>query len=352
MSGTERNIKVYRYRVKNRTGELNRMARAVNFVWNYACDVQKHAVKWGQKWPSNYELHSKTSGTCEELGLLASTVASTCTQFVQSRRHSKRRKLRFRGKRSLGWVPFRALNIHRSGSSFIFRKQTYRVAYSRPIPPEAKILDGGSFSQDALGNWYLNVCVELPIQSPATKGSVGIDLGLKDLAALSDGRKVENPRIGALLATRLAAAQRARKRRQIKAIHAKIANQRRDYLHKASTALANEFGHIVVGNVNAAALKKTRMAKSVGDAGWSTLRNFLQYKANARGGIYEEVSEHLTTQLCSNCGAIGGPSGSAELAIRQWTCDSCGTSHDRDRNAAINILARAAHRTPAEGAVI
>jgi len=135
-------------------------------------------------------------------------------------------------------------------------------------------------------------------------------------------------------------AQRAGKKRLVKTIHAAIANRRRDHLHKLSTVLADSYGAIFVGNVNASGLAKTRMAKSVLDAGWSAFRTMLSYKCDDAGTWFQQVDEAFSTQDCSVCDARSGPKGLQDLGIRAWTCPHCGTTHDRDRNAAMNILRR------------
>lgn len=150
------------------------------------------------------------------------------------------------------------------------------------------------------------------------------------------------------LEAELAVAQRANKKQRVKAIHAKIANRRKDALHKLSTVLVNEYGAIFVGNVNASSLAKTRMAKSVLDAGWSSFRTMLQYKCDDAGVWFEEVDEAYSTQTCSGCGCRTGPKGIKGLGIREWRCGRCGSMHDRDVNAASNILARGLARL-AEG---
>jgi IS605 OrfB family transposase len=148
----------------------------------------------------------------------------------------------------------------------------------------------------------------------------------------------------------LAAAQRARKKGRVRAIHAKIDNVRKDAMHKSSTRLVKENAAIFVGNVSSQALIKTKMAKSVLDAGWSTLKTMLEYKSHQAGIVFEEVNESYTTQTCSCCGAIpaSSPKGRAGLGIREWICCDCGAVHDRDINAAKNILA-AGHRRLAAG---
>ena len=207
--------------------------------------------------------------------------------------------------------------------------------------------------------WYLSLLCEIDMPdpepvAPTEETTVGIDLGLKSFAALSTGETIDNPRHFRALEEKLGKAQRARKKRQAASIHARIANARNDFLHKLSTRLVRDYTLIAVGNVSAAKLAKTTMAKSVHDASWSTFRNMLRYKAITHGAWFEEVDESFTTQTCSSCGARpdSRPRGIAGLGIRQWVCSSCGDSHDRDVNAAKNILARSGHRAPVEGILV
>jgi len=151
----------------------------------------------------------------------------------------------------------------------------------------------------------------------------------------------------------LGIAQRAGKKCRVKAIHAKIKNQRKDMLHKFSTAMVKDYGAIFVGDVASAKLVKTKMAKSTLDAGWASLKTMLEYKSHQAGVVFEVVNENYTTQTCSCCGVIpaSSPKGRAGLRIREWTCSGCGAVHDRDVNAARNILA-AGHRRLAAGITV
>lgn len=344
----------YRYRVKNLAGELNRLARAANLVWNYANDAQKHAVKWRRKWPTYFDLTNLTAGSSKELGLHADAISMVCKEYEKSRRRSGKPWLRYRGRRSLGWIPLRAATLAVKEGGFQFQKKIYRVFNPRNLPVGARLTDGSSFAQDASGNWYLNVCFAVP-KSPVADGGkqVGIDLGLKSLAALDDGRKIEHPRFYRQMEMRLGIAARANKRRQLKRLHAKCANARQDYIHKATTALAKEYNYVAIGDVPSSRLGRTRMAKSIYDAGWAIFKNQLRYKTIALGGTFVEVDESLTSQLCSACGSLPAsrPRGIADVGIRQWSCSICGAHHDRDVNAARNILARSRHGSLAEGAV-
>ena len=127
----------------------------------------------------------------------------------------------------------------------------------------------------------------------------------------------------------------------MKNIHAKIKNRRQDTLHKYANKLVKENAAIFVGNVSSLQLVKTNMAKSVLDAGWGQLKMMLEYKCDHAGIHFEVINEAYTTQTCSHCGSLPPerPKGIAGLGIREWLCSECGVVHDRDINAARNILA-------------
>lgn len=199
----------------------------------------------------------------------------------------------------------------------------------------------GSFAEDAQGHWYFNVAVEYECEPTKSTAAVGIDLGLKDIATTSDGEKLPAKRWYRELEGKLKIAQRANNKKRVKAIHAKIKNRRKDAHHKFSTALVNKYAAIFVGGVSSSKLAKTNLAKSIYDAGWGQLKDQIRYKAIARGVIFEVIDEAYTTQTCSCCGAISpsSPEGRAGLGVREWVCVECGELHDRDVNAAKNILA-------------
>ena len=347
---------VYRYRVKSLNGLLNKQARAVNFVFNYCNDRQKDALRFGRKWLSGFDLNKLTTGSSKELGIHSGTINAVCEQYAKSRSQKKRPCLRYRGKKHLGWVPLKGRDLKETPAGFHFNGREFKVFMSRPLPSGATIKDGTNFSRDSRGNWFLNVCVDVPA-APARpiQSGIGIDLGLKDFAALSNGERIAAPGLYRDAEDALAVAQRANKKRRVKAIQAKTANRRSDFLHKLSTRIVREFDLIAVGDVSAAGLARTNMAKSVFDAGWSSFRNKIAYKAVKHGAWFEEVNESFTTQTCSDCGALpdSRPRGIAGLGIRRWVCSECGGLHDRDVNAAKNILSKlvsgSGHRTPVEG---
>jgi IS605 OrfB family transposase len=341
----------YRFRLRDcHAAELDRQAVAVSFVWNYCNETQQKAVRMGRRWLSAVDLMRLTAGAAKELDLHAHTIQGVCKQYERSRRMHHKAWLRYRGRKALGWVPFNTGHVAIIGQSFKFRGKIYRPMHWREFPAGA-IIGAGTFSQDANGHWYINCPVEVPEQEPAPFAAIGFDLGLKTLATGSDGSTIENLRHYRQLQDKLGLAQRANKRKLARNIHQQIKNARRDQMHKISAEIARSHDVIVVGNVSAAKLAQTRMAKSVLDASWSVLRSMLSYKAMRHGGKYIQVDERLTTQVCSECGCLpaGRPKGIADLGIREWTCGDCGVMHDRDINSARNIL-RLGLETLAEGA--
>jgi putative transposase len=330
----------YKFRLRDTAdAELRRQARAVNFVWNYCNERQKEAVSKGRKWLSKYDLQKLTAGASKELDIHAHTIQGVCHKYDDSRKTHKKASLRWRSnKKSLGWAPFNQGHVKYSNGSFWFRGREYKAWISREIQ-EGQTFGAGSFNQDSQGRWYINLPVEVETLASAGGDAVGVDLGLKDLAVISNGSKIEHPTYYRRMEQRIAAAQRANKKKQAKKLHAKAKAQRNDFLHKASTALVRQHGAIFVGNVKPSAIAKTRMSKSSLDAGWAMFKQQLQYKAIRHGVLFAEVNEAYTTQTCSQCGSIEGPKGLSGLGIRRWTC-GCGAEHDRDTNAAQNIARR------------
>ena len=289
-----------------------------------------------------------TAGVSKELNIHSQTVQNVCKQYVKSRVQHKKPWLRWRGRTSLGWIPFNT-GVTFDGEAFTFRGVRYEPMHLRKGIEYPTSCTGGCFSQDARGRWYINIVVEVPIADQAPVSRVGIDLGLKALATLSDGGEIAIPQFYRNSEATLATTQRARKTRRIRNIHARIANRRKDFLHKKSAEIVKQYGLVVVGDVSPSKLAKTRLAKSVLDAGWAGFKHMLSYKAIARGGMCLEVSEAFTTQTCSECGCIAGPRGCAGLNKRMWQCSACGEVHSRDTNSAKNIL-RIGLDTLAEGA--
>jgi putative transposase len=207
-------------------------------------------------------------------------------------------------------------------------------------------------TREADGRWFVTLAVDQPDPAPlpATNRSVGVDLGLTDFAVLSTGEKVAHPRqmdrherrlkhYQRMLARKQrGSANRHKARRRVARQHARVRDARRDFLHKTSTRLVREFDTIVVEDLNVAGMvRNRRLAKSIAQTGWAELRHMLTYKAERTGRRLLVVDRwYPSTKTCSECGHLLG---SLPVGTRRWRCPACGTRHDRDVNAAKNILA-------------
>jgi putative transposase len=341
-------ILTFKFRVKDKAARkrLRNIAFGVNQIWNYCCAAQRHAERNWQAgapkeacfWPTHYDLNKATAGTTKELGIHSDTLQWTCKQFAVARdkaRHAPRFRASGGPKRALGWIPFIPRSVNVDGGTFTYLGRTYHFWKHRDMPAQFVT---GQIVEDSTGRWYVCFQCEVPDDLPKGEGEVGIDLGLKTLATLSTGEKIDGVKPFRALEQKLAVAQRAGNKVRVKAIHAKIKNTRKHFLHGVSAKIARENALIVVGDVSASKLAKTRMAKSVLDAGWSMLRNQLAYKARRHQADYIKADERWTSQACSGCGSIGGPKGLKDLGVRTWICESCGCEHDRDLNSALLIL--------------
>ncbi len=221
------------------------------------------------------------------------------------------------------------------------------VRWSRDLPSEPSSV---TVIMDAAGRYFASFVIEAgdePLPEAGTE--VGIDLGLTHFAVLSDGRKVANPRFLRRAERKLRKAQqalsrkakgssnRAKARIRVARVHAQVADTRRDWLHKQSTRVIRDSQAVYVEDLCVSGLGRTRLARSVHDAGWSAFTSMLEYKARKHGRTFARIGRFgPTSQVCSACGVKDGPK---PLGVRQWTCAACGTVHDRDVNAARNILA-------------
>ena len=323
--------------------ELQRMAREVNRVWNYLNELSMRSIRERGVFLSAYDMHRYTTGANKELGLHSQTLQRVASQYVTSRKQFKKFRLKWRvsnrnsSKYSLGWIPVNT-GASKWKNGCVYHNGTYFKVWDS-YGLSQYTFRAGCFCEDARGRWYFCVAVHVEAEQGQGKKSVGLDLGCKDAVTTSEGDKLTG-RWYRQHEKALAVAQRAGKKQRARAIHAKIKNQRADALHKFSRKLVNENAAIVVGNVSSSKLVKTKMAKSVLDAGWGMFKTMLEYKCQQAGVVFEEVNEAYTTQTCSSCGAISAssPKGMGALGIREWTC-GCGVTHDRDINAARNILA-------------
>lgn len=225
-----------------------------------------------------------------------------------------------------------------------------KAVFHRPLEGKAKNI---TVSKTKSGKYFASVQCEMEIPDPAPhNGEVGIDLGLKFFMAASNGEKIDAPRHLQQAEKRLIRLQRqltrcgigskGREKARIRLArqHEKVANQRADFLHKVSRSLVDRFGFIGIEDLNVRGMVKNhRLAKSISATGWGRFRIMLEYKAHWYGSWVERIDRfYPSSKTCSICGYV-----LAELAleIRAWDCPNCGNRHDRDQNAAINILNQA-----------
>lgn len=277
-------------------------------------------------------------------------------------------------------------NFFQSGFGFPkFKKKTYRQSYkTNNQKGTIALLDGkiklpkigwvrvkdhrqisgiiksATISMTPTGNYYVSILCESNVAPfPKTGSAVGIDLGVSDFAILSTGEKIGNERFLKQLSKKLAKEQKILSRRALVAkksgqklfesknyqkqrikvakIHEKIANKRRDFLNKLSTELVKSHDILCIEDLSSQNLMKNhKLAKAIGDVSWSEFVRMLEYKADWYEKQVSKISRwYPSSQICSDCGFV---SGKKLLSIREWTCENCGSHHDRDINASINIL--------------
>jgi len=222
-----------------------------------------------------------------------------------------------------------------------------KVRWSRGLP---SVPSSVTVIKDAAGRYFASfvVCV-VPSPMPEIHAECGLDLGLSHFAVLDDGTKIAAPRLLRRTEKKLKRAQRdlsrklsgsknrERARVRVARAHTRVADARRDFHHQLSARIIRENQAVYVEDLAVRGLARTRLAKSVHDAGWSTFISMLEYKAALFGRQCTRIGRfEPTSQVCSACGRKDGPK---PLHVRAWTCLACDTAHDRDVNAAKNILA-------------
>ncbi|MBC6418843.1 MAG: IS200/IS605 family element transposase accessory protein TnpB [Prochloron sp. SP5CPC1] len=230
-------------------------------------------------------------------------------------------------------------------------KQPLNIVWSRHFPDEC-VPSTVTVRLEPSGRWFISILVDDPTVKPLppVDKKVGLDVGLTTLVTTSDGDKIGNPRQLKKKYQRLRAASKALSRKQLKSnnrakartkvakIHAKIADTRKDYLHKLTTNIIRENQTIVVENLAVLNMIKNRsLARSISDAGWNELVRQLEYKSDWYGRELIKIDRfYPSSKQCGNCGFVIGK---LPLSVREWECPQCKTIHDRDINAAKNILA-------------
>ncbi|MFJ3096972.1 RNA-guided endonuclease InsQ/TnpB family protein [Streptomyces hydrogenans] len=343
--------------------ELSRTFGCVRKVYNLALAARTKA--WARQERVNYNATSAMLTAWKKTEELAFLNEVSSVPLQQCLRHLQSAFTSFFGKRAR-YPRFKSKKRSRKSaeyttSGFRFRDgrltlakmaKPLAIVWSRPLPAGASP-STVTVSQDAAGRWFVSLLCDDPTVKPlpVTDTAVGVDVGLDHLLTLSTGEKIANPRHERRDRARLALAQRqlarkakgdganrAKARRRVAKIHARIADRRRDGLHKLTTRLVRENQTIVIEDLTVRNMVKNHaLARAISDASWSEFRSLLEYKAAWYGREVIAVDRFFpSSRLCSHCGALQER---MPLGVRTWTCDSCGTTHDRDVNAARNLLA-------------
>jgi putative transposase len=337
-------VLTYRYRIKDSSNIkwLKNIAGKVNHAWNLVQDKRLSYHKDTGKFISYKQLVKEIKVE----GLHSAVTQHVVKQYVRSCVQHKKAKLKWRtGKKNLGWIPCTNQNVKfdTETGSFKFMKRSFKTWYSRPVV--GKIMSV-SINEDSRGRWYVNVVCENSEKREHGSRVIGVDLGCKDQLVCSDEVVYSRENLTRKYEKRMATLQKARKKKQAKTLHAKIKNKRLDWNHKVTTEICSTSEKVVVGDIGSKGLCKTRMAKSLYDAGHAQLKTMLVYKAIRHGMVCQVVSEKFSTVTCSVCFARSGPRGVKQLGVREWKCSECGSNHNRDVNAARNILLSAQDIVP------
>ena len=363
----------FKYRIYPNASQREQIARTFGccrFVYNRALDLAKVSFEKTGRSPSAYDLIKMLPSWKRdpETSWLAQADSMALQQSIRDLDRAYRnffRRVKEGGRP--GFPKFKSRRCGRqsyrtNGGKVLDRNRislpklgTVRAKVSRPLPGRSLSV---TVSLDAAGRYFASfLCTDVPAgDAPETDREVGIDLGVKSLATLSDGRKIENPRRLKKYERKLAREQRRlscrkgarrgekpsgrylKQRKRVARIHAKIADARRDTLHKVTTMLADENQVLCMEDLNAKGMVRNRcLSKAVSDASFGEFARMLEYKCSERGRTLVKVGRwYPSSKTCSACGyrLVALP-----LSVRSWDCPVCGAHHDRDVNAAVNILA-------------
>lgn len=356
--------RAYKYRfhpAEQQERELLRTFGCVRKVYNLALDARTKAWFTNQE-RINYNTTSAMLTQWKKTDDLAFLSEVSSVPLQQALRHLQGAFTNFFDKRAK-YPKFKSRKKSRRSAEYTRSAFTYRdgqltlakmaepldIVWSRPLPDGA-VPSTVTVSCDAAGRWHVSMLVETSVEHlPCTGNVVGVDAGVETLLTLSTGEKVTNPRHERRDRDRLAKAQRnlARKakgsanrdkaRRRVARVYARITDRRRDHLHKVTTRLVRENQTVVIEDLNVSGMLRNRsLARAISDASWTQFRELLEYKAQWYGREVIAVDRWFpSSKTCSACGRVADK---MPLTVREWSC-LCGAVHDRDVNAARNIMA-------------
>ncbi|MFD8308565.1 RNA-guided endonuclease InsQ/TnpB family protein [Streptomyces sp. NPDC059690] len=356
--------RAFRYRfypTDEQAAELSRTFGCVRLVYNKALEERTRAW-YGEQRRISYVQSSAALTQWKKTEELAFLTEVSSVPLQQALRHLQTAFAHFFAKRAK-YPRYKSRKKSRASAEYTRSAFTWRdgqltlakmaqpldIRWSRPLPEGAEPTTV-SVSRDAAGRWFVSLlCEDTVTAAPATNAAVGLDAGITSLVTLSTGEKVANPRHERQDRARLARAERelsrkakgsanrAKARRRVARVHARIADRRRDFLHKLTSRIVHENQVVVIEDLTVRnLLKNGRLARAISDAAWTDLRMRLEYKCAWYGRELVVIDRFFpSSKLCGGCGTVRGK---LPLNVREWTCE-CGAVHDRDVNAARNILA-------------
>jgi putative transposase len=365
-------MKTYKFRLnptRHQRTLLNHTLELCRWVYNETLATRKNAWEQEQKSVSCYDTIKMLPGWKKEKPELSQVYSQVLQEvckrvdlafkafFRRVKSGEKPGYPRFRGR---GW--YDSFTYPQTGFALcdhgllLSKMGGIEIVQHRSMEGKIKTLN---ISRDAAGNWYACFSCEIdPIPLPPSEKGIGVDVGLESFATFSTGEKIGNPRFFRLDEKELAKAQRklskaekgtperTKRRKAVCHIHQRMTNRRKDFAHKLSRRLVNEFGIIALEKLNTKGMLQNHcLAKSISDAAWNQFAQYTQYKAENAGRECVLVDPRNTSKMCSRCDTLVEKS----LAVRVHDCPVCGLIIDREENAAINILALGLESLPVRG---
>ena len=326
---------------KSQTAKLEEWLWCLTSVYNWASRKIELDAK-DKLYHRKLKLQNGLPNVSKKIGIPSHTIQATILQAYSAwdrcfKKVSKQPKLKSINNKLRSICFPDVLKRSRISNNRISLPGIKEIRYFKQDLPEG-IIKQARIIRRASG-WYCQLCIDAVYTFPVkeTDEVVGIDTGFKDLAILSNGDKFSNHREFIKGQERLAQAQRGKRKKLVGRLHERISNRRKDYNHKVSRKIVQNFSEIYITNDNLRGQAKI-FGKSVSDAGISQLRQFISYKSDNHGRKCVLVDSKYTTMTCSTCGAKTGPTGLSGLVVRTWECSDCGSVLDRDVNAAKVIL--------------
>lgn len=358
-------INGFRYRIlPNSTQEqqINQMLGNARFVYNWALKTRIEAYQKDKSKVSAFTLMTELTklkkqpeydwlnlSVAQSLQQSIVNMEKAFTRFFREKKGFPRFKAKHRSKQMVGFPQNTKIDFDK-GKVSVNKIGWLRARISRTFEGKIKT---ATIEKTATGKYYISITVELPdikIKQKSIKAdtAVGIDTGIKTFATFSDGQEIENPKhlksnlkrlkvLSKRVSKKVKGSNNRKKAvKKLAILHERIANQRLDFLHKTTTAIAKQYDTVVCENLNIAGmLKNHKLAQSIADLGLGRFYSLLEYKMQERGGNYIEIGRFEPSSRLCTCGEINKD---LTLADRVWTCPKCNAKHQRDVLAARNIL--------------